>query len=422
MSSELSNADVIIKYVENKIGPYTLNEYGKTNLSLLLKDNSIEDIKSAIDISFVNYIKYDSDGFLIESSINEFLDKIGGIIFNNNLNPIEKETRHLQNVGKKIYRYWSKKDASIIFTDYINALRIAKYSEDQIVDDLKNDSLHLLYESKNWTTWKNNMGEWIKQLLSKSNEIKKEVKIQIFKEYEIVQDLDFGSFGITYLCRDKFLNKYFVLKKFSADRLDENENNRFFNKFIYEISVMYDFHHQNIVNIYDYKIDRDNNDAFYIMEYVDGTSLDNFIKSNSEFINDVFEQLISVFFYLEKYNFCHRDIRYKNILVDREGIVKLIDFGFAKEISNSDSVNTMTKLIDYQFELPSELKKKNAQYDNKTEIYFLGCMFKDLINKYKIKNFMYTDLLKKMTYYFYNRRIDSFSIINSIINTKEDYS
>ena len=71
----------------------------------------------------------------------------------------------------------------------------------------------------------------------KKIEIKENSLITFNKKYSILNQIGFGSFGITYLCHEEKLNKKFVIKEFLCERLDENENRAFFEKFKYEIDI-----------------------------------------------------------------------------------------------------------------------------------------------------------------------------------------
>ena len=184
-----------------------------------------------------------------------------------------------------------------------------------------------------------------------------------------------------------------------------------------EIVFLFNLHHQNIVSIYDYVVDKENGTGLYIMEYIDGSNIEEYIMEHSEDINSIFSQLIDAFCYLESKNICHRDIRINNILVTNDGEANRIDFGFVKNISESNSVHSATKVISYPYDWPEELKQKKQRYDIKTEIYFLGKLFEDLISRLKISNFNYSEILSLMISYSYDTRISSFKKIKSLINS-----
>lgn len=300
---------------------------------------------------------------------------------------------------------------------YVNALRDWKWSEENILYDLENETFIKSKECRNWTQWINLIEGWTdsiyNQISNKKIEIKENSLITFNKKYSILNQIGFGSFGITYLCHEEKLNKKFVIKEFLCERLDENENRAFFEKFKDEIDILFDLHHQNIVNIYDYYFNEEDKKTFYVMEYIDGGNIEEYLSNNPDKFNDIFNQLITVFSYLENKKICHRDIRISNLMVNKYGELKLIDFGFVKNIENSFSINTMTKLVRYPYSIPEELNNKKPKYDNKTEIFFVGQLYKDLIERIKPVNFKYQQIVDKMISYSRRDRFNSFKSIKS---------
>ena len=147
------------------------------------------------------------------------------------------------------------------------------------------------------------------------------------------------------------------------------------------------------------------------MEYINGKNIYQYLLENPNKINDIFIQLINSFEYLERNNICHRDIRINNILVTNDGVLKLIDFGFVKNIDDGSTIHSSTKLISYPYDWPAELRNKIQKYDNRTEIYFVGQLFKDILARIKIKKFKYNKILLSMCEYEYTTRISKFKKI-----------
>ena len=100
-------------------------------------------------------------------------------------------------------------------------------------------------------------------------------------------------------------------------------------------------------------------------------------------------------------------------MVNKYGELKLIDFGFVKNIENSFSINAMTKLVRYPYSIPEELNNKKQKYDNKTEIFFVGQLYKDLIERIKPVNFKYQKIVDKMISYSRKGRFNAFKSIKS---------
>ena len=406
-----------LKYLENKIFPFQLNEAYKSKFNILNDKYDDECLIKSIDIGYSKYIILDTESIPTSSSVNEFLSKLGGIAYNISLPPIDKQINYIKNVCKKKYTYWDDLKAQSIMNKYVNALRDWKWSEENILYDLENETFIKSKECRNWTQWINLIEGWTdsiyNQISNKKIEIKENSLIRFNKKYSILNQIGFGSFGITYLCHEEKLNKKFVIKEFLCERLDENENRAFFEKFKYEIDILFDLHHQNIVNIYDYYFNEEDKKAFYVMEYIDGGNIEEYLSVNPNKFNDIFNQLINIFSYLENKKICHRDIRISNIMVNKYGELKLIDFGFVKNIKNSFSINAMTQLVRYPYSIPEELNSKKPKYDNKTEIFFVGQLYKDLIERIKPNNFKYLKIVDKMTSYSKKDRFNSFKSIKS---------
>lgn len=406
-----------LKYLENKIFPFQLNEAYKSKFNILNDKYDDECLIKSIDIGYSKYIILDTESIPTSSSMNEFLSKLGGIAYNISLPPINKQINYIKNVCKKKYTYWDDLKAQSIMNKYVNALRDWKWSEEKILYDLKNETFIKSKECRNWTQWINLIEGWTdsiyNQISNKKIEIKENSLITFNKKYSILNKIGFGSFGITYLCHEEKLNKNFVIKEFLCERLDENENRAFFEKFKDEIDILFDLHHQNVVNIYDYYFNEEDKKAFYVMEYIDGGNIEEYLSNNPDKFNDIFNQLITVFSYLENKKICHRDIRISNLMVNKYGELKLIDFGFVKNIENSFSINTMTKLVRYPYSIPEELNNKKPKYDNKSEIFFVGQLYKDLIERIKPVNFKYQQIVDKMISYSRKDRFNSFKLIKS---------
>lgn len=146
--------------ISEKIHPYSLNEKGQAGIARLVKQYPYELLIECIDIGVSSYFKYDENGELTNDSVNDFLDKLGGIAFNKSRSPIDQEISHLVNIGKMKFDYWNKNRASQILLNYVKELR-PYWKEEDILNDLKGDTVRLMNNSKNWSQWTANMEQWI---------------------------------------------------------------------------------------------------------------------------------------------------------------------------------------------------------------------------------------------------------------------
>ena len=147
------------------------------------------------------------------------------------------------------------------------------------------------------------------------------------------------------------------------------------------------------------------------MEFVDGKSIDEYDPSpwDTKDWNDIFSEVIAAFEYLEQNHILHRDIRPANILIDRNNNIKIIDFGFGKQLDGTKKDNNSILLNWPATEMPDEVAL-NQEYDERTEIYFVGTLFRHLLTKY-MDDFRFQHILEKMTKVNPIQRYSSFSEI-----------
>ena len=167
MNSETS--EKIIAIINDKIAPFSLNKKGEADIACLTTQYSYELLVDCINIGVSRYFQYDEKGKLTDESVTEFLNKLGGIAFNQSKSPIEKEILHLVNRGNALFNYWDKRRATEIITRYVEALQNHR-NEDAIINDLKGDALKLMNNSYSWSRWVSNMENWIDEVNSWSEQ------------------------------------------------------------------------------------------------------------------------------------------------------------------------------------------------------------------------------------------------------------
>ena len=235
------------------------------------------------------------------------------------------------------------------------------------------------------------------------------------RKYEFVRALKSGGTGKTILMQDTMLNKFFVCKKYSP--MQKQYEKEFYNRFIDEIKIMYAIYDINIVRIFDYYLFPEHSIGYIIMEYVEGKNIDEYFKEeDTDKINSIFVQLINAFAYLEKNNILHRDVRPENVLIDDSGTVKLIDFGFGKNVNEVGNEENSIYLNWPVSQKPKELY--SGVYNSQTEIFFVGYLIKNLLAKYEMNSFKYTELLRKMIEISPQKRINSFLTIQDEISNQ----
>lgn len=251
------------------------------------------------------------------------------------------------------------------------------------------------------------------------------VKFLKQKDYVMVNNnLGSGSFGQTVLLQDPFIDELFVAKKYEP--YYEDDRREFYDSFLQEIKIMYKLNHRNVVRIYNYYAYEEEFAGYILMEYIDGQSLPDYLEdalswSSTEGPDNLFIQLIDGFCYIESQGIVHRDIREGNIMVDRNGVVKIIDFGLGKTFKPVDTTNdSMNDIINRSGLdlLPNEYFE--GTYDSKTDMFYLAELFNRLLRTSKMaEHFSYHAILKKMMAADKEDRYSSFEAIRAAIGAKD---
>jgi eukaryotic-like serine/threonine-protein kinase len=180
------------------------------------------------------------------------------------------------------------------------------------------------------------------------------------KDFRYIMDIGQGGTGKTILLKDETIDEVFVCKKYSP--YYEEDSDKYYSNFLSEIKILHTLFHNNIVRVFNYYLYPDKKTGYILMDYIKGDTISNFIVANPDRINDIFSQIMSGFLYLEENEILHRDIRPENILVTESGIVKIIDFGFGKQIVFKEDYDksislSLIKIQHYQKDCHNEEAK-----------------------------------------------------------------
>lgn len=244
------------------------------------------------------------------------------------------------------------------------------------------------------------------------------------KDYVMVNnDLGGGSFGKTVLLQDPFTDELFVAKMYKPQY--DSMKEKFFKNFIDEIKIMYKLYHPNVVRIYNYYLYENACTGYILMEHIDGEDIRSFMEEyilKELTIDSLFLQLIDGFSYIESHGIIHRDIRDGNILIDKKGIVKIIDFGIGKTVEQG---------FASEDSLVGEINRKNSDtlpqeysegiYTSQTDMFYLAELLNRLINEYLIdkSDFSYYEILDKMMKKNPQDRYANFMEVKAAIDKKD---
>ena len=202
--------------------------------------------------------------------------------------------------------------------------------------------------------------------------------------YTLVRKLGDGGFATVYLAQHTVLEKKAAVKLLLGEWLDEPDVvTRFFDEARTMESVS---QHPNIVKIIDIatkeKCQEEGLPPYFIMEYLEGKSLEDLMKSSDGFsleeIVRIMDCALSALQYCHDHGVVHRDIKPSNFMMDAEGNVKLTDFGIAKAAENTSKTGEGLTLGSTDYMSPEQaLGKRDLDY--RSDIYSLGVTLYQLV-------------------------------------------
>jgi serine/threonine protein kinase/tetratricopeptide (TPR) repeat protein len=187
--------------------------------------------------------------------------------------------------------------------------------------------------------------------------------------YVVVKKLGEGGKGIVFKCSDEMLSRTVAVKMIKTS-LDEETSSRFKR----EAQTTARLNHQNIVSVYD--IGNVDNHPFLVIEYIEGKSLDDVIKEKSVLspydIVRISIAIAEALEYSHKQGILHRDIKPENVMISKDGIPKIMDFGLARSMDSPKLTHAGAIVGTPAFISPeSALGKEN---DARSDLYSLGCV------------------------------------------------
>lgn len=202
------------------------------------------------------------------------------------------------------------------------------------------------------------------------------VKDGIFlgKRYEVISKIGAGGMADVYKGKDHMLNRYVAIKVLKKE-FKEDEN--FVRKFRSEAQAAAGLIHPNVVNVYD--VGEDRGLYYMVMELVEGITLKEYIDkkgrlSHKETIS-IAIQMCTGIGVAHAANIIHRDIKPQNIIISKDGKVKVTDFGIAKATtSNTISSNAMGS-VHYT----SPEQARGGFSDQKSDIYSIGITLYEMV-------------------------------------------
>lgn len=196
----------------------------------------------------------------------------------------------------------------------------------------------------------------------------------LINRYEIIMKIGSGGMADVYKAKDHVLNRLVAIKVLKQEY---STDATFVKKFRVEAQSAAGLSHPNIVNVYD--VGEDNGVYFIVMELVQGITLKNYIDMKGKL--DIREalnisvQIASGLSAAHENRIIHRDIKPQNIIMSRDGKVKVTDFGIAKVADSTTVTTTAAGTVHYI----SPEQARGGYSDERSDIYSLGITMYEMV-------------------------------------------
>ena len=197
-------------------------------------------------------------------------------------------------------------------------------------------------------------------------------KMLCISDYVFIQELGKGSYAVVKLAIYKPTKEKFAIKIYNKQKLSNSQKNNYIKN---EIAVLRDLNNPNIMKLY--KVIHTQHYLYLVMEYIDGISLLDVIQNDPKRritesrCKKLFYQIVKAIAYCQSKNICHRDIKLENILVQKNDIIKIIDFGFAIKCDKNQSQRLLCGTLCY---MPPEIVNREEYNPFYSDIWSLGVL------------------------------------------------
>lgn len=199
-------------------------------------------------------------------------------------------------------------------------------------------------------------------------------------KYEVRCEVGRGTCGVVYRGYDPFVRRDVAIKvSLSAPKADDKESSPDHSHFFLEARAAGMLQHAHIVSLYDAGVEGDVN--YIVMEYIDGDTLREYTRKNSKRLSP--EEVVDVIFkcskaldYAHKKGVLHRDIKPSNIMLNGEGVVKIMDFSVA-ELSENKATRRDVLVGSPLYMSPEQVRREVP--GPQSDLYSLGAVMFELL-------------------------------------------
>ena len=204
-------------------------------------------------------------------------------------------------------------------------------------------------------------------------------KAVINDRYEIVQRVGRGGMADVFLARDVLLDRPVAVKVLFPEYATDPA---FVERFRREAQAAANLNHPNVVSVYDWG--RVGNTYFMAMEYVEGRTLADILRSDQQLTSvqaaDIASEVAAALAFAHRNGVVHRDVKPANILIGSTGVVKVADFGIARAVDTAQESNlTQTGAVMGTATYFSPEQAQGGQPDPRSDVYSLGIVLYEMV-------------------------------------------
>lgn len=196
--------------------------------------------------------------------------------------------------------------------------------------------------------------------------------------YEVLGEIGQGAMGVVYKARDPLIDRVVAIKTINLS-LAMDEKEEYEGRFYQEAKAAGRLNHPNIVTIYD--VGKSGDVAYIAMELLEGRELRDIMNEGAllpvDQVLNIVAQVAQGLAYAHEHEIVHRDVKPSNIMVIRDGHVKITDFGIARMASSSVRTQTGMVLGSPKYMSPEQVMGKAI--DQRSDIFSLGVMLYEML-------------------------------------------
>ena len=197
------------------------------------------------------------------------------------------------------------------------------------------------------------------------------------EKYQKLDKVGEGTYGVVYKCQNKETKKYVALKKIRL----ENEDEGMPSTAIREISILKQLNHPNIVNLLD--LIHGEKKLYLVFEYLNH-DLKKYLNLNNgplepQIVKSYLYQILLAIKYCHSKRILHRDLKPQNLLIDKNGIIKVGDFGLARAFGIP--IKTLTHEILTLWYRAPEILLGQKEYSTPIDIWSIGLIFYEMAHR-----------------------------------------